>query len=125
MFSGPDQHDFGQSLTWSTYFQRWLIVGHWGDGSGQNWFSFSLSRDLVVWSTPRPIVRTRLPWTVPYPDEGVTDAWAYPSLIDPTSPSRKFETVGRRAYLYFSRANQPCDSGLDRDLVRVPVEFSK
>jgi hypothetical protein len=55
----------------------------------------------------------------------VTNAWAYPSLIDPASRSRNLDTVGRRAYLYFSRANQPCDSGLDRDLLRVPVEFSK
>ena len=46
---------------------------------------------------------------------------AYPVVLDPLSPSRNFQTVGQRAYLYFTRFN---NFGYDRDLLRVPIEFS-
>jgi len=53
-----------------------------------------------------------------------------PSLIDPTSTSRSFETIGRHPYLYFTRFNMEywdpntCWTTLDRDLIRIPVEFT-
>ena len=51
---------------------------------------------------------------------------AYPSVLDPDSSSRNFETTGKRAYLYFTRYNyESCQETLDRDLVRVPIEFTK
>ncbi len=58
-------------------------------------------------------------------DEATTSV-AYPSLLDPTSPSRTFATTDRRPYLYFTLFNHAgCKLGLDRDLVRVPVELAR
>ena len=57
---------------------------------------------------------------------GDPDPVAYPSVLDPGSSSRNFETTGRDAFLYFTRFNyEDCKETLDRDLVRVPIEFSK
>jgi len=47
---------------------------------------------------------------------------AYPSLIDPDSPSANFDTVGDTAQLFLTRFNlEHCRTSLDRDLVRIPV----
>jgi hypothetical protein len=55
---------------------------------------------------------------------GDPDPVAYPSLLDPESKARNFETTGKRAYLCFTRSNYRfCSETLDRDLVRVPIEF--
>jgi len=47
----------------------------------------------------------------------------YPSLLDPDSTSRTFETTDLQAYVYMTR-NNAVHTSLDRDLVRFPVEFS-
>ena len=50
----------------------------------------------------------------------------YGSVLDPDSTSRNFETSGRHPYLYFTRLHyKACVQTLDRDLVRVPIQFSK
>ena len=50
--------------------------------------------------------------------------FAYPSLLDPDSPSRNFDTVGDRAYLYLTRFNMTdCKLPMNRDLVRYPVKI--
>jgi hypothetical protein len=47
---------------------------------------------------------------------------AFPSVIDPGSTSRNFETVGKTAYLYYTQFHYTnCQQTLDRDLVRVPI----
>lgn len=79
------------------------------------------SPDLVTWSP----ARLTIPMTVSGKqscDEPA--AWNYPSLLDPRSPSRTFETVGDTAYLYLTRFNlADCKLGMDRDLVRLPVRI--
>jgi hypothetical protein len=51
------------------------------------------------------------------------------SLIDPASTTRSFETIGRNPYLYMTRFNYfydgsgNCSMTLDRDLIRIPIEF--
>ena len=55
---------------------------------------------------------------------GDPDPVAYPSVLDPDSSSRNFETTGKEVYLYFTRSNyESCNETSDRDLVRVPIEF--
>jgi hypothetical protein len=50
---------------------------------------------------------------------------AYPVLLDPNSPSRNFETTGQSVYLYYTRFNyQNCQMNLDRDLIRIPIQFN-
>src|SRR5512145_759062 len=62
--------------------------------------------------------------------------WAYqcggpevlrdPSLLDDDSGSRNFETIGQRPYLFFTRFHlNGCAWSLDRDLIRIPLEFTK
>jgi hypothetical protein len=95
------------------------------DSSGRplNGVYFSVSDDLVHWS-PRKLLmeatpRQRFRCGGPKPI-------AYPSLLDPESGSRTFSITGRRSYLYFTRFNYAgCKLGLDRDLVRVPVELAR
>jgi hypothetical protein len=49
---------------------------------------------------------------------------AYPSALDPSSPSRNFDTTDGRFYLYYTRFNREAGTDLDRDLVRVPVTIT-
>lgn len=82
----------------------------------------SSSPDLITWT--KPVLA--LPLTISGKqkcDEAA--AWNYPSLIDPASPSRMFETVGDEAWLYLTRFNlADCKLGMDRDLVRVRVRVA-
>jgi hypothetical protein len=116
-----------ESLTYNTYLKRYLLVG----GSTQTFpgtgpitgIYFSTSDDLIKW-TPRQLV---------FPAEfrhtyqcGDQNPIAYPSILDPASDSRNFETTGRRGYLYFTRLNySDCRLTPDRDLIRMPIEFKR
>ena len=79
----------------------------------------STSADLVTWSAPQ------LVWESPpsfAPDCGARHAYDYPSLLDPSSPSRNFEDIGETAFLYLTRdALDRCKRTTERDLVRLPV----
>jgi hypothetical protein len=74
------------------------------------------SRDLLRWSEPKLLL------AVPMMFDFGCDApsvHAYPSLLDPDSPSRTFATIGDRPYLYLTRFNvRDCRLGMNRDLVR-------
>jgi hypothetical protein len=121
-----------ESLTWSTYFKKWLLVGSWqgaspGPAYAGSGFYYFTSDDLVNWSEGKFLMRGRLPWThrCSDPPEQVRD----PSIIDPDSEARNFDSTGQRAFLYFTRFNvsgssSNCSTSLDRDLIRVPIEFT-
>jgi hypothetical protein len=83
-------------------------------------FYFSTSADLINWSRRKLIMEVPLPWTVEFPGSDLS--FLYPSLLDPDSKSRNFETSDDQAYLFFTRNNFG-HASLDRDLVRVPVQF--
>lgn len=100
--SGGCCSPFHASLSWNTELQRWLLVGmdqsdprtsptatKWG-------IYFSVSRDLVTWTTQRLLIEKK---TVFDYRCGDPDPMQYPSVIDHTSTSRNFETTGARAYL--------------------------
>jgi hypothetical protein len=72
---------------------------------------YSLSDDLIHWTDRQLLMQSALPWAYTCGDR---DPVAYPSVIDPQSTSRSFETSGRR----------PCTS-TSRDLVRVQIAISK
>lgn len=115
-----------ESLTYNTYFKQYVLVG----ASGQydpatkrpvHGFYFARSDDLIHWTDRKLIMEAKLPWTPDLPGEVIL----YPSLLDPEDTSRNFERTGRRPYLYYTRMHPatPENNGLDRDLVRVPIEF--
>jgi PKD repeat protein len=120
------------SLTYSTYLGKYVLLGvsQRYDAAAQRWhggFYYSLSEDLINWSPSKIFMYGELPWThrcgEPSP---VRD----PSLLDPASDTRNFETIGRRPYLYFTRFNleywdpNTCWATLNRDLIRIPIEFT-
>ena len=84
-------------------------------------FVVSESADLFTWSEPKPIMETGPPAAGQC---GNHPQRVLPSLLDPDSPSRNFETVGDTAYLYFTQFHlDGCADTLDRDLIRVPVSI--
>lgn len=83
---------------------------------------WTVSTDLVTWSAPRLLYRVPLLWRR---DCDQPAAYAYPSLIDPDSPSLSFDTVDDGFWLYLTRMPlQPdCSVSAQRDLVRLPVSW--
>jgi hypothetical protein len=117
-----------ESLTWSTYFKKWVLVGssegidYPAPGGYTPGFFFFTSDDLINWSISILLMHAELPWTYQCGDPPyVRD----PSLLDPQSKSRNFDTIGQRPTLFFTRFNiSSCTASLDRDLIRIPIEFS-
>ncbi len=111
-----DMHD---SLTFNEYLNRYVLLGTSYDG--ETWgFYYSLSEDLIEWTTRQVLLERLLPWS------GVSSTdiyYLYPSFLDPDSISRNFETVGKTAYVYYTRFNRDTGNHLDRDMIRVPIEF--
>jgi hypothetical protein len=116
-----------ESLTYNTYLKRYLLVGSSTDtppdGRPIAGIYFSTSDDLIHWSSRQLVLPAEFKQTFQCGDPNPI---AYPSLLDPGSESRSFETSGRRNYLYFTRLNyENCQLTLDRDLIRMPIEFSR
>ncbi len=111
------------SLTYNTYFDKYMLIGTASQGGGNYGFYYSLSDDLINWTTRKLIVLGNLLWSPPTPG----DIIAYPSLIDPDDTSGNFSISDQSAYLYYTRWDKtaPDDPVLDRDLVRVSIDFSK
>ena len=120
--------DMTFSLTYNTYFGKYLLVAPANQYIASkrrlvSGFFYSLSGDLIHWSQRKLIKEVELLQTYRCGDR---DPVFYPSVLDPNSKSRNFETTGRHAYLYFTRLHyEACQQTLNRDLVRVPVEFSE
>jgi hypothetical protein len=116
------------SLTYNSYFGKYLLVGtsvayDAGKRRLVSGFYYSLSDDLITWR-PRKLIKEAV--VVQTYKCGDPDPVLYGSALDPESTSRNFETTGRRPFLYFTRIHyKACRQTLDRDLVRVPIEFSK
>lgn len=115
------------SLTWNTYLGRWLLLGMEtgrprAPGHPTPGIYYSLSDDLLRWTPRRLLVQAELPWTY---EPGDPNPIAYPSALDPDSPSRSFETTDQQFFVFFTRFNRrgAAHPDLDRDLVRVPVEI--
>ncbi len=124
--STEEIQDMTSSLTYNTYFKRFLLVGRAGDWDPRQrrvvWgFYFSLSEDLVRWSRRRLVMEAETPETYRCGDR---NPYLYPSVVDRRSKSRNFMTSGRRVELYFTRFNyERCRQTQNRDLLRIRVEF--
>ena len=120
-------HWMNYSLTWNTAVQQWLLVGIAADVDSTRrrdvWgVYYSWSSDLIHWSHRQLLLEGTVPWTYRCGDP---DPLHYPSVIDPSSPSRTFATTDSRAYLYFTRFNYVnCAQTLDADLIRVPIAIT-
>lgn len=114
------------SLTFNTYLRKFLLISMSEVLVNQRrvtGFYYSLSDDLIHWSKRRLLVEGKLP---PLYRCGDSNPIAYPSVLDPKSRKRNFDTTGRRPYLYFTRFQyKDCRQTLDRDLMRRQIEFRK
>ena len=113
-----------ESLTYNTYFGKYMLVGAFGGVTPG--FYYSLSDDLINWVPARLMLQRE---TAQSHVCGDPDPVRDPSLLDPTSGSRNFDTTGRDPYIYykFMRMNsrQPgCYASADRDLIRIPLRFT-
>jgi hypothetical protein len=117
-----------QSLTYNTYLEKFLLIGtsvvfDAAKNREVPGFYYAVSDDLIHWHGRRLLAEVELISTFRCGDPSPV---VYPSLLDPRSRSRSFETTGRRPYLYFVRFhNKECRDSLNRDLLRVPVEISR
>ena len=85
-------------------------------------FYYFTSDDLVNWS---PQVADERQAAVDVSMRDRTEQVRDPSLLDNDSTSRNFDTTGQRPFIYFTRFNlSGCFTSLDRDLIRIPLEFS-
>jgi hypothetical protein len=115
------------SLTFNTYLDKYVLVGPAnslpsGDGS-KGGFYYSTSDDLIHWEKRKLIRAVELNGTY---ECGDLNPVGYPSLLDPESPSRNFETTGQRPWLYFTRLHyKQCAHNPNRDLVRIRVRFTR
>jgi len=116
-------HALNESITYNTYLDKYVLIGisaDWLDEREVWGFYYAFSNDLVHWTKRKLLMEIDLPWTVEFPGSDLS--YLYPSLIDPDSDSRNFDTTGKTAYLYYTRNNFG-HASLDRDLIRIPVEF--
>jgi hypothetical protein len=115
------------SLTYNTYFKKFILLGESADYDARkhrnvSGFYYSVSDDLVNWTRRKLIRETELVSTYRCGDR---DPVAYPSLLDPSSKSRNFETTGRRPFLYFTRLHyKGCQQTFDRDFLLFRIELS-
>lgn len=119
------------SLTYNTFFNKFMLIGT--TAKGDDWgIYYSLSDDLIHWSQ-RILVKE-------FPGESVgqgdpdASIWVdhiyYATLIDHDDTSRNFEYSDDTAYLYYVRFHNLGAVGESnypyaRELVRVPIQFSK
>jgi hypothetical protein len=119
-----------RSLVWNSDLNKWIVIGtgaKWDPSLSKDvWgFYFSTSDDLIHWSPRQLLMETEVFWGLDY-FCGDPDPRDYPSLIDSNSPSPNFDVVDNNTYLYFTKFNYngSCLQGPDRDLIRVPIQFS-
>ena len=105
------------SISYNSYFGKYILVDFTvGEVNGvlKDGFYYSLSNDLIHWSTKQFIMQVQQTWAA--------GGANYPSLIDHNDLSRNFEITGQTCFLYYTKWNS---GAYDRDLVRVPITFSK
>lgn len=102
---------------------RFLAVTPVRSKAGKVGIFWSSSTDLVRWSEPQLLLEVPLLWDRNCEEDA---AYAYPSLIDPDSSSRNFDTTDDRLWLYLTRMplDENCKVTAHRDLVRWPVQLN-
>ena len=116
------------SLSHSTYLDRYVGLGNgftYIGGRGVCGIYLQLSSDLIHWSRATLVVEASLRDCPADPGApGVLEPVEviFPTFIDHADTSVNFENIGQTPYLYYVRFT---DGILDRDVVRVPVTFTR
>ena len=114
-----------ESLTYNTYFRKWMLLGNSiGDppnGKPRGCTTRSPTTSSTG-ATPNLLMEAEVRWAT---DCMKPDPIKDPSLLDPASTSRNFETVGQTGQLFYTWYHMDgCNGTLDRDLIRVPIQFT-
>ena len=124
--SGPLRGFELNSLTYNTYYDKWMAVGQTVKSNIPG-FYFATSDDLIHWSEPIRLMEgasTRLP-RLRRPGSRPRRRGARSSFT-----GRNFEYADQTVNLYFTRFNYfypgggSCSMTLDRDLIKYPIQFS-
>jgi hypothetical protein len=110
-----------ESVTYNTVLGRYMLIGYsyHPTAADPTWgYYYSLSDDLVHWTQRKLLLE--LPGENAVDNSATDTFYAYPSFMDPDSPSMNFQTSDENAYLYVTRFNNGVT--LDRDLIRFPVK---
>jgi hypothetical protein len=114
-----------ESLTYNTYFKKYMLVGNsigdpaTGRPAG---VYYSLSDDLLNWSDAQLLMAAEIAFNN---DCNLPDPIKESSILDPNSTSRNFETVGQNAQQFYTWYHlSGCNGTLDRDFIRIPIQFS-
>jgi hypothetical protein len=112
------------TILYDTYLERYV---HVMTGCG---FFYSLSSDLIHWSKPQLLAEVNSYCSVAPDGPNVLERMPsnYPAIIDHADTTINFERAGRTTYLYYVRFNRSTSDplySLDRDLVRVPLTFTR
>jgi hypothetical protein len=107
----------------------WSVLKHWRRGvfvslmtilnptTKETYLVTSTSKDLLRWSSPRRVDQIRLDWKKTCGPEPMLH---YPSLLDPTSPARNFDTTEDLPLLFLSRfPRKNCKITMERDLIML------
>ena len=116
--------EMSESIIWVDSIQKFVIAGGTHEPGDQSvWGTYySTSEDLLDWSPRQKLMDAPIP---PTQAEGADMTFlAYPTLIDPDSPSLNFDTSDGSMYVYMTRFNFGGNS-LDRDLIRFPIAFEE
>lgn len=116
------QGSINESIVFDERLGAYVMVGVADSpgAPGTGWgIYYSTSTDLVEWSARELLLEVPVDPSVA--DNRFDVFHAYPSLIDPDSPSLNFSTSDGELYLYISRFNGGAFS-VDRDVLRFPIE---
>ncbi|HXZ16842.1 MAG TPA: hypothetical protein VEH77_12860 [Roseiarcus sp.] len=102
------------SIAFLSALGTYIAVSAFGSKTAsESGFYYSASSDLIHWSEGRLLLALPTPWSA----DCSQDRFAYPSLVDPHSPSRNFDVVVGDPYLYFVRQHfDGCRGTMRRDL---------
>jgi hypothetical protein len=124
------------SLLWSTHYRKYIMLGTTGGNDHDGW-SFMLSDDMISWGPQVAVNTSSLAATGgPGGNRSVRSLemgyalYAYPSLLDPSSASSNYDTIGQMGYIYLMgrrtpipQATTPRGFYIMQDVVRVKVSF--
>lgn len=111
---------YPRGVTYNTYLGQYIIVGE-GVVGGQCGAYFSLSPDMITWSSPYFLKAGKVGYG-PCADGTNLGLTPYPTLVDHTDTSVNFEYSGQNAFIYHSLWNSATMT--DVDLIRAPVTFT-
>lgn len=113
------------AIVYSTYLAKYVAVFPMFGSDGVCGVGYSISDDLIRWSKSTLLITIPMAGTVACRTSPNRRAGSsiYPSIIDHSSSSPNFDTIGQSAFVYLVRYTG--ESETQRELIRIPVTFSK